>query len=290
LNTDYTVSLTHAAPSPGSITLTVALPVGTNLLILRQLPFTQLINISDNSATPASTWNQGYDRACMIEQQLQEQLSRSILASAFSSSNFSLPAGVANNLIGWDATASTLVNYVPNTAAYVSFPVSIAQGGTGSTTKTFASSGANSDITSLSGLTTALSAVQGGTGSSNPVNGASGVVVLDSSSRLPPVNGSQLTGLSAFTTQFNAVYSKGFNSVYYNSTGKTMFVVLSIDGYSGTPNATAKTDSSHPPTTVVGLVNLASTRSNLSFMVLSSNYYEITDSNSDSIANWTEWY
>jgi hypothetical protein len=71
-----------------------------------------------------------------------------------------------------------------------------------------AQKGANSDITSLSGLTTALSTAQGGTGSTananaaggvvvptGAVNAANGAVVLDGSSKLPAVDGSQLTNV-----------------------------------------------------------------------------------------------
>jgi hypothetical protein len=62
-----------------------------------------------------------------------------------------------------------------------------------------AQKGANSDITSLTGLTTALSTGQGGTGSTANANAASGVVVLDSSSKLPAVDGSLLTGIASGT-------------------------------------------------------------------------------------------
>ncbi|MBI3996561.1 MAG: hypothetical protein HY352_02770 [Candidatus Omnitrophica bacterium] len=61
----------------------------------------------------------------------------------------------------------------------LSTPVTVANGGTGSTTAGgartnlgAAASGANSDITSLSGLTTTLSVVQGGTGATTITNGA----------------------------------------------------------------------------------------------------------------------
>jgi len=60
-----------------------------------------------------------------------------------------------------------------------------------------AQKGANSDITSLAGLTTVLSRAQGGLASSVANNAASGVVFLDGSSKLPAVDGSQLTNLSA---------------------------------------------------------------------------------------------
>jgi hypothetical protein len=68
-------------------------------------------------------------------------------------------------------------------------------------TKTYADTkatkGANSDITSLSGLTTPLSRAQGGLASTVANNAASGPVFLDASSKLPAVDGSALTGLSA---------------------------------------------------------------------------------------------
>lgn len=60
-----------------------------------------------------------------------------------------------------------------------------------------AQKGANSDITSLTGLTTPLSVAQGGTGATAAVNTANGVVVLNASAQLPAVSGALLTGLSA---------------------------------------------------------------------------------------------
>jgi hypothetical protein len=75
-----------------------------------------------------------------------------------------------------------------------------------------ASSGANSDITSLGGLTTALTLAQGGTGATTAVGartalelgsaalltagtGANNVVQLDASAKLPAVDGSALTNI-----------------------------------------------------------------------------------------------
>jgi hypothetical protein len=174
LNTDYTISTT-TFPNSGNVILSAGggwpvIPIGDTLLILRQLPFKQLINITDYSATPAATWNQAFDRACMLEQQLQEQINRTIIASPFSSS-ITFPAPVANDLIGWDSTGSILINYIPNTSAYITFPLPVVEGGTGASTASgartnlgSAASGANSDITSLSGITTPLSTAQGGTG------------------------------------------------------------------------------------------------------------------------------
>lgn len=79
----------------------------------------------------------------------------------------------------------------------------IASGGTGGGTATAAksnlgaaSSGANSDITSLSGLTTPLSVAQGGTGSTTAATGTGGVVLSTSPSLASPT----LTGTTAAPT------------------------------------------------------------------------------------------
>jgi hypothetical protein len=87
--------------------------------------------------------------------------------AAFNSTNFTAAGGVINTIQGI-ATTST-----PTFASItLSSALTVGNGGTGSTTAGgartnlgAAASGANSDITSLSGLTTALNVGQGGTGS-----------------------------------------------------------------------------------------------------------------------------
>ena len=102
LNTDYTVSLTKAPPTTGSITLlSGVLPTGTTLLIERILPLTQQISISDYSPTPATTWNEGLDRPVMLIQQLQEQLNRAVLQSVTATSPLLLPEPTTGYCLGW---------------------------------------------------------------------------------------------------------------------------------------------------------------------------------------------
>lgn len=60
-----------------------------------------------------------------------------------------------------------------------------------------AQKGSNSDITALTGLSTPISVAQGGTGTTAAANAANGVVVLNASAQLPAVSGALLTGLSA---------------------------------------------------------------------------------------------
>ena len=81
-------------------------------------------------------------------------------------------------IAGTKTFSSQIQGSISGTASNITGIVGIANGGTGSTTATgartalgAAASGANSDITSLSGLTTPLSIAQGGTGSTT-ANGA----------------------------------------------------------------------------------------------------------------------
>lgn len=74
--------------------------------------------------------------------------------------------------------------------------LSVSQGGTGAktvvdarTALSAAKSGANSDITSLTGLTTPLSTAQGGTGSASPFGTAAGTFAQGNDSRLSSING-----------------------------------------------------------------------------------------------------
>jgi hypothetical protein len=81
----------------------------------------------------------------------------------------------SQTIAGTKTFSSQIQGSISGNAANVTGIVGIANGGTGSTTASgaraalgAAASGANNDITSLSGLTTALSVVQGGTGTSAP--------------------------------------------------------------------------------------------------------------------------
>jgi hypothetical protein len=105
-----------------------------------------------------------------------------------------------------------------------------------------AQKGANSDITSLSGLTTPLSIAQGGTGAATAANArtalglgtaavldvgttANKVVQLDGSAKLPAVDGSQLTGI---TVGVNTA-----NSVVYNGVGFANWTDLDLSATVG---------------------------------------------------------
>lgn len=102
LNSDYSVIIN--SNGTGSITLLSTnspLASGIQLLILRSLPYTQLVQIADNSATPAQTTNEVYDRSVILSQQLYEQQSRSILQNPLNSVTLMLPSAVAGQCLGW---------------------------------------------------------------------------------------------------------------------------------------------------------------------------------------------
>ena len=117
--------------------------------------------------------------------------------------------------------------------------IPVAAGGTGSTTATSArtalsaaASGANSDITSLSGLTTALSVAQGGTGSTTATG--SGAVVLTSSPSIasPTLTGTPVAPTAASGTNTTQVATTAFVQTatpYATSTTKGM-VRVSVSG------------------------------------------------------------
>lgn len=85
ISTNYTVSLTKISGKStylGTVTLLgayAALSSDYKIFIQRVVPISQLISLQDNSQTPAATYEEGYDRAVMIAQQLYEEISRAVI-------------------------------------------------------------------------------------------------------------------------------------------------------------------------------------------------------------------
>ena len=134
-----------------------------------------------------------------------------------------------------------------------------------------AQKGANSDITSLAAITTALSTAQGGTGKTADANTANGVVVLDASSKLPAVDGSQLTNITG--TFLGSWTSKTNNTVYQAATDG-----LVIGSVTAAIRGTGLSDASNPPTTerasnwgTTGVVV------SITFPVRKNDYWKVTD-------------
>ena len=97
-----------------------------------------------------------------------------------------------------------------------------------------------------------------------------------------------------FSSQNVVTGSRAIGSVYHNTTGKTMFVSAVITSLPAS-SATAYSDSSPSPSTVVGGISIGTGSqamySAVPFMVLSGNYYTITQTVGTVILDgWTEWY
>lgn len=112
LGTDYTVSGV-GNPDGGQVTLSVAPSAGEKLTILRSVPFVQETDLENQGPYYAETVEDAFDLATMRDQQLREQLSRTlrIPASSQTGSSLELPAPEASNVIGWNGTATGLRNY-----------------------------------------------------------------------------------------------------------------------------------------------------------------------------------
>lgn len=108
ITSDYTVS-GAGNPAGGSITCLVAPATGTKITISRNMVITQQQSYPNSGTLPAQTIEQGLDRLTMIAQQISGYLVRTLqlsVSSLFSGLTISDP--IANNLVGWDATATKL--------------------------------------------------------------------------------------------------------------------------------------------------------------------------------------
>ena len=230
LSNDYSVSLNHVAPSPGHITLQPggtfpAIPYNSTLTIKRNIPLTQLLSFSDNSPTPAATYEQGYDRAIMAAQQAYDYVTQTAgpagpvgpqgatgtqgPAGPTGSQGPAGPAGNGTgNVIGpatnhdlyvpqWNGTNSKVLLDGIEVGTTASCLVQL-----DASARLPAVSGAN--LTSLptpssvANVTVGvLGTANGGTNSSAAANAANGVVILNSNVALPAVNGSLLTQVNA---------------------------------------------------------------------------------------------
>lgn len=111
LTTDYTVSGAGAAAG-GNVTTVATYASGNQLIILRQIPLTQLVDYVENDNFPAETHEGALDRAVMITQQLNEEVGRAIKmpdSSPLAGADLEITEGVlANKVIGFDAAGSAV--------------------------------------------------------------------------------------------------------------------------------------------------------------------------------------
>lgn len=77
LGTDYTVS-GAGNPAGGTVTFMTAPATGVTVVIYRDVPLTQPMNLQDGGPLPASTANGAFDRITMQMQRLYERVARGI--------------------------------------------------------------------------------------------------------------------------------------------------------------------------------------------------------------------
>ena len=119
LGSDYTVSGVGDALG-GEFTMAVAPPSGVsgNVIVLRDVPFTQLADYTENDDFPAETHERALDLLTMLTQQLNDALLRSLLLPVSSGiSGLTLPDPTANYLLGWNSAGDDLENKVPASIA-----------------------------------------------------------------------------------------------------------------------------------------------------------------------------
>ena len=185
--------------------------------------------------------------------------------------------------------------------------LAVADGGTGASTASgarsnlgAAASGANSDITSLSGLTTALTVAQGGTGATSLTSGAilkgAGTGAISAASASDIVSAIGSTAVTKATDATNAIgYSQSWQSVsrsagtdYQNTTGKPIQVSVVVTGgdYQSASFYVGASTGSYVQIGYTYQIG-AGTYQTVTFIVPNNHYYKVTLSG-DSINSWVE--
>lgn len=118
-NTDYTITNcgTGMPYTYGDVTMIgyYALhppATGETVVVYRDVPYTQEIDLAAGGAMPAATLEEGYDRGIMQIQQLFDLIGRTVTLPISSPlSGLTLPAPVAEYFLRWNALANNLENF-----------------------------------------------------------------------------------------------------------------------------------------------------------------------------------
>ncbi|HEM7873846.1 TPA: hypothetical protein U2L31_000157 [Burkholderia contaminans] len=114
LNSDYTVSGAGVAQG-GSIQTTVAPTPTQTIIILRNVPFTQLVHYVPNDPFPAATHEQALDQLTMEVQELGEEIGHSIQLPIYENAPAVVPpaASRAGTIIAFDANGNLTYPPIP---------------------------------------------------------------------------------------------------------------------------------------------------------------------------------
>lgn len=140
LTTNYTVSGVGVSTG-GSITCLVAPTADQKISILRNIPLTQLTHYVENDPFPAASHETALDKLTMEVQQVNEVAARALQLSPNTSGvSSTLPTPIANRVIGWDASGTSLQNVDPTVIA-----TQVTYGATNA--ETFSGTGAQTSFT-----------------------------------------------------------------------------------------------------------------------------------------------
>ena len=114
LTTNYTVT-GAGNEAGGSITMLVAPPTGTQLIIVRNVPATQETDYLANDPFPAESHERALDKLTMLVQQnkLESDRALKVPLASLPTTDTELPIPVGNKLLAWNSNASAIVNFDP---------------------------------------------------------------------------------------------------------------------------------------------------------------------------------
>lgn len=162
ITTNYTVSLNadQEADPGGDVTMVVAPPVGTSLVVTSSIENLQSTDIQNLGGFYPEVIENALDRNVIQIQQVAEVVARALVLPRTVPDGVSaqLPAPAASRFLGWNGTADALVNFdgvsEVGVSSYMASVVAALNAAGARALLLAAQSGANADITSLSGLLT----------------------------------------------------------------------------------------------------------------------------------------
>lgn len=136
ITTHYTVS--GGAGSTGTVTFLAAPGNGLDVVIYDDPPVTQGTDYTPNDAFPAESHELALDKVTRIARGIKSRVDRAVVLPDFDTSgaDVTLPSPAADEFLKWNATADALESAAVADISAIVLPVSIANGGTGSTTAT----------------------------------------------------------------------------------------------------------------------------------------------------------
>ena len=109
LNTDYTVTGAND-PNGGTVTLVIPPESFEKVTVIRDTPYSQLIDLAENNAFPANTVEFALDKLTMLLQQADELIRRGVLLKVTSADDPSFSAGGLSDVFIAEVTTTADVN------------------------------------------------------------------------------------------------------------------------------------------------------------------------------------